>query len=93
MYNVNLEEMINETESQLLSIIEREMNTLDDREERDHDLESVTYSVQMISEIIAGKPKYTEQALGLVKTLKSCSMNEEAKDLEIGIAYAMKSAA
>jgi hypothetical protein len=84
----NFSQYIQDTQKYFISVMSAEMNSVDDREEQDMELEKLEADIQNISDEIGSQPSYMSVAQSLVNTLKEYQQEHMAKDLEIGMAYA-----
>jgi hypothetical protein len=83
-----LTEIIENTKKALLSITSKEMNCVDDYEERDRDLDNLFGDFEYISHQLQTNLQDISAAFSLAKLAKNLGETYSAKELEIGIAYA-----
>ena len=83
-----LTEIIANTKQALISITSKEINCVDDSEERDRDLDNLFVDFEYISQELQLNLQDIPNALTLAKLAKNLGESHSAKELEIGIAYA-----
>ena len=83
-----LSQFIENTKNAIISITSREMNSVDDREERDRDLDNLQSDIEHISDGLQLEPQEVSSARNLATMLIEAGETGLSRDLQIGIAYA-----
>ncbi len=83
-----LSQIIENTKQALTSINSREMNSVDDREERDRDLDNLQSDIEHISDDLQLEPQEVAAARTLATMLVESGESQLSRDLQVGIAYA-----
>jgi hypothetical protein len=83
-----LNEIIENTKKALISITSKEINCVDDAEERDRDLDNLFGDFEFISQELQLNLQEITNARALAKLAKDLGESLSSKELEIGIAYA-----
>lgn len=86
----NFSQFIQDTQNYFVSVMSAEMNSVDDHEEQDMELDKLEVDIQHISDGIGAEPEAKGAVQTLINTLKEYKQEHMAKDLEIGLAYASR---
>ena len=83
-----LSQLVLETQSYFTTIMSKEMNSIDDHEERDMALDNLLLDCEFISTELQEQPEAYDSVLSFSKLLKEYGEDSMVKELEIGLAYA-----
>lgn len=83
-----LSQLVLETQNYFTSIINTELNSIDDREEQDMALDNLQLDCEFISTELLEQPEAYDAVLTFSKFLKKYNQDSMVKELEIGLAYA-----
>ena len=84
---MQLAAMIQQSQNFLLNILNRQAETVCDREEADMDLDCLSQDIEYFSEAIKENQDAIPAALELIKTFKDNKLAYMTKELEIAIAH------
>lgn len=83
-----LSQLVLETQNYFTSIINTELNSIDDREEQDMALDNLQLDCEFISTELLEQPEAYDAVLAFSKFLKKYNQDSMVKELEIGLAHA-----
>mgnify|MGYP000100175152 CR=1 FL=1 len=82
-----LSQLVLETQNYFTSIINTELNSIDDREEQDMALDNLKLDCEFISTELQEQPDAYDAVFSFSKFLKNHNQDSMAKELEIGLAH------
>ena len=86
-----MQNLILQTIEHLNAIVSKPMDSIDDREERDMQLDNMRVEIEDIGSMVEKDNSLFGDAMTLLKTLKELGESQLIKELEISLAYAVKS--